>query len=263
MNYAFIKKLNKKELEKLCSELVIKSDSDSIELLRYVKERLRSIEQINKGLVNFSSDRIPYYDKENEERCYQLLDGLFVFDFPFLKRTFYHPVANRARQIPLDKILLCSEKVNLVDEYGDLSLTDLERFFESSFNIYYHEGTYNILNYIKNYVYRVLSEDTGYGINDLFFQYEEKVLAATDRLNEITEFLRDTKAGTNLCLSFGNRGLNTISTGTVSFAQKTLIEAVAFGTSLEQLEQGDFEDCKRLLFLPRKSSNTRRFCGKD
>ena len=33
--------------------------------------------------------------------------------------------------------------------------------------------------------------------------------------------------------------------------QQTFIEAVAFGTDLEKLEVGNYEDCKRLLYLPK------------
>lgn len=37
--------------------------------------------------------------------------------------------------------------------------------------------------------------------------------------------------------------------------QNTMVEAFAFGTDLAKLEDNNYEDCKRLLYLPRNVKN--------
>ena len=40
---------------------------------------------------------------------------------------------------------------------------------------------------------------------------------------------------------------------TITFAQERLVEAIAFGTTLEKLTQKNYEDAKQLIYVPKNS----------
>lgn len=128
-----------------------------------------------------------------------------------------------------------------------MTLSMLTEFYRAPKHVYDYEATYNTLNYIRDRFYSV-------GQDSLFNDYSEKKKICELRLGDISRYFLDIKRGTKLKLSIGDTGLVRSANGTYSHIhpyQQTFIEAVAFGTDLEKLEAGNYEDCKRLLYLPK------------
>ena len=64
------------------------------------------------------------------------------------------------------------------------------------------------------------------------------------------------KLSSQLKISTGNVGISATRNrndmkDSLSLYQRRFVDAVSFGTSCEKLENKNYEDCKRLLFIPR------------
>ena len=69
------------------------------------------------------------------------------------------------------------------------------------------------------------------------------------------KYILDIKNGTKLQLSIGNRSLSNIvryPNAPLNHNKLNVINAVSFGITMEDLENKNYDACKRLLFLPRK-----------
>ena len=67
-------------------------------------------------------------------------------------------------------------------------------------------------------------------------------------------YLCEIRNGTNLRLCIANAGLSKTANKTgeqFNVQQSLFIDALAFGTTLEKIENGDYEDYKKLLYLPK------------
>ena len=235
----YVYELSKRQLKDLYNELCDQSEDSP--LFQSVEERLDYIKKIDSGVVDYSSDRTVEHSNADEKRWKDFMMKFGVSDFPFLAASTYR-ASNRIGVFMLDG--------ELFFPYG-LSLAQLREFYDNEKCIYDYEGTYNALNYIRDRFYSV-------GSDSLFQDLDEKRRICELKLGDISRYVLEIKNGTKLKLSVGDVGLIRSAHGTYRDLhpyQRTFIDAVAFGSDLEKLKEDNFEDCKRLLFLPRSVRN--------
>lgn len=258
-------------------------------LLCEIKEKQEIVCEIDKKLVDekfsdFSSSYIPYYKKENEEACFEILSDIELNDLYFFVESFYES-GNNYRRIdyfeinnknPLTdmakiydtaafylrnilgmtrtKNIFSSERI--IDNYEVIfPLSKLIEFFKISDYAYGYEKTYNNFNYIVNYIYQCLDVNPNATYNDVFKDFYDKQILVRDNFAEISSYLYSIRGDGDLKLSVSNAGLKRNKDKVASqltFRQQRLIEAIAFGTTLEKLKMGNYEDSKRLIYLPTK-----------
>lgn len=231
--------LSRKKLEDLYSELLA-SGSDT-ELIEYVGNRLARINEINRDFRNYSSSRVIEHSLADEKRCLDMFKDFYVSQFPFLADST-HSRVNRIGVFMIDRKIVYPD---------NMTLAELDEFFYDDLNVYNYEGAYNTLNFIKNRFYAV-------GSDSVFLDYAAKKAICRLNLGDIAKYILDIKSGTKLKLSIGEVGLvRTMNSGYKSSRpyQNTMVEAFAFGTDLAKLEDNNYEDCKRLLYLPRNVKN--------
>ena len=231
--------LSRKKLEDLYSELLI--SGKDLELIKYVSNRIARIDEINCDFESYSSSRMIEHSLEDEKRCLDIFKDFYVFEFPFLVESIHNRV-NRMGIFMYDNEVV----------YPDyMTLAQLDILFKDDNTVYNYEGAYNTLNFIKNRFYAV-------GCNPIFQDYDEKKAMCRLKLGDIAKYILDIKSGTKLKLSIGERDLiRVMNNGYKSHrqAQDIMVDAFAFSTDLEKLELGNYEDCKRLLYLPRNIRN--------
>lgn len=231
--------LSRKKLEDLYNELV--NDGKDIELIEYVADRLNYINSVNSDFKGYSSSRVVEHSQDDENRCREMFYEFCVGDFSFLLMSIYSN-ANKRKVFTYDGELF---------DPSWLTLVQLEEFFSDKKNIDNYEATYNMLNFIKSRIYSV-------GSGSIFQDFDKKRDICKLRFGDITKYICEIKNGTKLKLSTGERGLVDAINGNFkesSFTHKAMIDGYAFSTSLEKLESGNYEDCKRLLYLPRNVRN--------
>lgn len=229
--------LTRSKLERLFVEW--STTGENPELLKYVGERLQYIDKVNHDFVSHSSDRTVEHTDEDEVRWNEFMKAFNVSDFSFLADSTYRS-GNRIGVFMIDG--------ELFFPYG-MTLDKLTEFYREPKHVYDYESTYNTLNYIRDRFFTV-------GQESLFKDYEEKKKICELKLGDISSYFLDIKRGTKLKLSIGDTGLTRSANGTYAQIhpyQQTFINAVAFGTDLEKLENGNYDDCKRLLYLPKST----------
>lgn len=231
--------LSRPKLERLYAEKLASGEQG--ELVEYMGQRLARIYEVNQDFKTYSSSRIIEHSKDDEKRWNDFMKKVKVSDFPFLADSTYRS-GNR-----IGVFLIGGE---LFFPYG-MTFDELTKFYSDPKHIYDYESTYNTLHYIRDRFYTV-------GEEGLFRDYDEKKKVCEVKLGDISRYFLDIKSGTKLKLSIGDTGLVRSANGTYSRIhpyQQTFIDAIAFGTDLEKLENGNYEDCKRLLYLPRSVRN--------
>lgn len=248
MDFKFLNTLSLSELENL-KECLLSGKESANALLEELEKIITYKKGLNLGLINYSSDRIPYYKKENEEQCLGLLSEIELKDLQFFASSLNARVVNRHP--------FFTEKFHFVLD-DNVSLNVFEDIFKKPYTIYSHEGVYNTYNYIKNYIYYLLLNNSNITKEDIFNEIDYKYFLASKKISDIASYLYELKQQTeNSALSIGNKGLGAATKRMecdrpLSQYQQNIVGAVAFGTTAEKLEAGNYEDCKRLLFVPRK-----------
>lgn len=134
----------------------------------------------------------------------------------------------------------------------------LEEFFKDPDTIKLFPGALNTYNYIKAHLYEVVDGNSSSPIairDSLFEEYESKVKIVTENFHTIASellFVRESIPKEKMPrLSISNDLLKSYVRNqeyNVSRKQQLLINAIAFGTSLESLDNQDYSDSKRLIF---------------
>lgn len=137
-------------------------------------------------------------------------------------------------------------------------LSYLDEIFKDNDNCMNYLGAYTLFSYVKNHLKIALQSDEDKSDDELIYQdYQKKIEIVTENLIPIANellFLRDSIPGSRIAvnnaalLKTANKKVGT----PITFCQQNLIEAIAFGTSLEKLESKNYEDAKQLVFLPLK-----------
>ncbi len=114
-----------------------------------------------------------------------------------------------------------------------------------------YEAVYNNLNFIENAIYRriAVSRLLFTDVDLLMKTQPEKEEVVEDRLEDVVRYLSgimDAVPGAACSVNDGR--LNEVCSG-----QKALIEAVAFGCTMEELQKGDYQGAKKLIYVPREA----------
>jgi len=272
MEYKFLKYLNESELNQL--ETILLEESLREELLNQV-QRIRNKISTQNG-YNFSSSYIPNYDKELDEKLIEILKQLNINDIPSFFVSFKNPGNTKSRhqgftekvyskmenKIDKETYLKLNDLISHAYSYylyghkpktGIVSLEEVNTLFENQYIQETFEGPYNMYNYIKNYLYYLLKHEIEVTEKEVFSDIEDKRKIITIQFKDISSYLYEIRNGTNLRLCISNaglsKGINKIG-DRFTDDQQVFIDALAFGTTLEKLEDRNYEDYKKLLYLP-------------
>jgi len=247
MDFKFLNTLSLTDLENLKESLLL-GNEDKIEVLKEIEKIILYKKDVNLGIINYSSDRMTYYKKENADQCIELLSEIELNDLDFFANSLNARVVNR-HPFFIERFGITSSNV---------TLNTFEDIFKYPNNIYSHEGVYNTYNYIKDYIYYLLMNNPNVTKEDIFSKFKDKYNLVAKKIPEIASYLYTLKQQTdNSVLSIGNKGLGTAtkrieSERPLTEYQQNIVGAVEFGTTIEKLEDSNYDDCKRLLFTPRK-----------
>jgi len=248
-----LNKCSKIELENMKKIIV------DVDLLNMIDDELYNREKKIYSLNQYSSDRLPDYREEYNVLCNQILLEYNVFDFEFLSFDGFFGVRNNKFGDFSQPI--CGFTDTVFDKKWRCNLGYLALIFNSENLKINYEGSYNTLNYIINFLYKEIYNCDGNisCINDLFSDIFLRKEAVQDNFTKIVDELweiRNNILGSRL--SIGNQGLskNRYKFGKrISRSQKMLIDALAYGCSLKELNEGNYEGAKRLVYVPRDKIN--------
>lgn len=249
MEINFLDNLSLSELEGLRNYLNTEEESVK-KMLEEIDRKIIFKKNIELGLMDFSSDRMPNYRYENEGRCLELLNEIKLSELSFLEAAMTRDAkgVNTMSFLPISRIDKDLKRENC-------TLMSLDTFFKNDDYIDCHEGVYNTFNYIKNYIYYLLMNNSSLDRDAVFADYDEKYIMVCEQIADIASYLYEMrKSSEKLKLSIGNAGLHSTTkrkdiSKPLSCFQRRFVDAIAFGTSYEKLEKRDYEDCKRLLFV--------------
>lgn len=222
------------------------------------------------SIFNFYSSRMPYYNFDLEKKCNNMLKQIGINELFFFKKSLNDKWNNKGGKLQIynSTLLEIEEKYHIDKNYLTSSINGiffnnkyndmipLEIFnevFDTPFYAEYYENIYNTFNYIKNSIYRNLTEDKGSNISkdSLLRDYVQKQSIAYNDLKYIADYLNSINHDGILRSSVSDELLkNCSSINSNSMSKSVLAEAIAFGTTLEKLESKNYEDSKRLLYLP-------------
>lgn len=264
MNYKFLNSLDDKELNQLKEMLSDESFKDNF--LKEIEDVIdsRNVKSNIQGI--WDVEDIPYYDESLEDKCFSILDNLTVNKFFFFLRTFVEKGNNG------NKLTSCSGDAKYMAECFNISVNDVltlfynsrfcgdqltlanfEKFFDEETVRKNYSNSFNVYNYIKSYIYQSLRENYESTSESIFSDYGLKQLIVERDLQKVAAYLCKVRGNDGLRCSIANAGLSRTAkkvSGEITFNQKRLIEAVAFGTTLEKLNAGNYEDSKKLIYLP-------------
>ena len=212
------------------------------QFLEQINERIISRQEKSKVITQeFRSDRLPYYDIEKKQVVGKAIKNLNIIPFLSLFTNSLTSGNNKVHGLNINRI------------YRTGKLQDMEAFFTSKETRENYEGLYNTFQYIKNYIYYCAKEKDEICEEDVFKEKQKKKGIVTANLLNIATYLEEIKEGTKLRLSIGDGSLTVSSrekTVPLTEKQEILVDALTFGMPLEKLQKGNYEDAKRLLFLP-------------
>lgn len=241
------------EIDKVLSQLssqelkefkeMIENLQERDQLLQNISGKITRREEKSKMIQEFRSGRLPYFDREKKKVVDQTMKKVKLIPFISLFSNSLTSGNNKIHDLSIRRY------------YSTGKLEDMEAFFTKTENRENYEGLYNTFQYIKNYIYYCAQDKEEVTEKDIFKDEQEKRGIVTANLVNIATYLEEIREGTKLRLSVGNASL-TVSTRekTVPLTkrQEDLVEALAFGMPLEKLQKGNYEDAKRLLYLPRQ-----------
>lgn len=148
------------------------------------------------------------------------------------------------------------ERKEIKDELEKLRyFSYLDNFFKNEEMIKKYEGVFNTYMYIREYIFSKLSTSQTFSKDNLFDDFDEKTQIVIDNFKDICSYLLSVRESINgLRLSFGNIKIAYNSRKDdkeFTDYQKLFINGLAFGTTLEKLENGDYTDLSRIIYLPK------------
>lgn len=135
-------------------------------------------------------------------------------------------------------------------------LAYLDEIFKNLDNVLNYQGSYIVYLYVKSVLKEFLKEDTPQTDKELVYKdYNQKLDLVLTDLSTVASYLLGIREQIpNSRLALCNSGLSKVArkvSGTsISVVQNTFASGIAFGTTLEKLENGNYEDAKRLIFIP-------------
>ena len=269
MEYKFLEELTYKELKEL--ESVLLEENKRKEFMEEIKNRKIEIARI---IPVFNSDSVPNYDSRLENKCSKVLENILVNELPFflgsmrsprntMFSNFYDIEEHYESQAKVndDLRLLLQISSHLYFYYRNnilpsetLRLKKVDDIFKNNPTLQGELiGPYNMLNYIKDYIYSLLKQNPNIDREDVFKDYSEKKELVNLRLRDISSYLLEIRNGTNLKLCICNLSLikNAEKVSKYNTADQDLfIDTLAFGTTLEKIKNRNYEDYQKLFYLP-------------
>ena len=132
----------------------------------------------------------------------------------------------------------------------------LDEFFQNQEYVYKCEGSYNSIMYMKEFIYQMLSKDSNFSFENLFDEKEDKQKLVLEYFQDICKYLYNLRESVpNSRLSAFNNKISYAAKNEYKILKKhqqQFVDMLAFGTTLEKLENKDYEDFNRLLYVPNR-----------
>ena len=271
MEYKFLEELTYKELKEL--ESVLLEENKRKEFMEEIKNRKIEIARI---IPIFNSDSVPNYDSRLENKCSKVLENILVNELPFFLGSMHSPRNTMFSNFyNIEKYYESQAKVNddlrlllqissslyfyyrnkeIILPSETLRLKKVDDIFKNNPTLQGELiGPYNMLNYIKDYIYSLLKQNPNIDREDVFKDYSEKKELVNLRLRDISSYLLEIRNGTNLKLCIYNHSLSRNAEKVSKYNtthQDLFIDTLAFGTTLEKIENRNYEDYQKLFYLP-------------
>lgn len=284
-NYPFIDKLTTDELMQLQQMVILNPDfiseriserNDKVNMLYSstssypVKEVITSTDEVNyktlEVLSNIKISELDFLEASFTEVGNNKIRFHIPFDFILYNEEGYsiaknYGIHDRMSYYNLQKntkdSFMNTDKVKDILEKS-ACVSYLEEFFKNPDTIKALPGALNTYNYIKKYLFEVVDGNNSDSIeiyNNILKEQDSKVKLVTENFQAIANellFARESiSSKKSPRLSVSNQGLKYYAQNPCnnpSGKQKLLINAIAFGTSLEDLENQDYSNAKRLIF---------------
>lgn len=136
------------------------------------------------------------------------------------------------------------------------TLAYLDQLFKNSDNAVWYQGAYVVYHYVKSYLKEVLKEELPQTDNELIYKdFNQKLEIVLANLPDIATYLLDVReqipnSRSALCNQILLRTARKKNISKVSPNQNIFAKGIAFGTTLDKLQAGNYEDAKSLIFLP-------------
>lgn len=225
----------------------------------------------------------------NNDRLQKYLESTSITNFVFLFRSLnYMAGNNQLGSLSLHQLLLLDEEVkNIALKYNVTSenifwkifynnrnhpflenakvkeamtkvtrLAFLDEIFKNIDNILNYQGAYTVYQYVKRYLKESLKEGIPQSDQELVYKdYNEKLEIILANLSNVASYFLDIRNQIpNSRLALCNHSLFKMSrklAGTnITFEQNVFASGIAFGTTLEKLKDGNYEDAEKLIFIP-------------
>lgn len=138
-------------------------------------------------------------------------------------------------------------------------LAYLDEMFKNIDNVLNYQGTYTVYSYVKRVLKEALRDEISQSDKEIIYKdYNQKLDLVLDNLSGIASYLLNIREQIpNSRLALCNSGLSKVArkepeTG-ITFNQNIFASGIALGTTLEKLEAGNYEDAKRLIFIPHQN----------
>ena len=236
--------LNQEEIKERVTKYLYSTDISDISFLDYNMRIEKSFN--NKGCIHntqllFFDEEMKYliqsYGINNERELFYTM-----IDYQFKKKG--HPIMQD------EKFIMAWNKAN--------TLGHLDKIFQSEQNRLDYQGTYAAFQYVKKHIWERLSITTEEKEDELVWKnFDKKKILVTENLAPIADYVLIHRNQIPKARIFiNNGGLSRMAqkkTGRPpTYVQERFIDAIAFGTTLEKLQQQNYEDSKQLIYLPKK-----------
>lgn len=134
----------------------------------------------------------------------------------------------------------------------------LDEVFSDEDNQRNYKGAYTTYKYIINHLENVLTEENSNSDSEIVYKdYSKKIVLIKENIytiaNELFKLKRETKNGRLAVHDLSLESLTSVKgRNCFTYNQKLLIKCLAFGTTLEKLEDGNYEDAKQLIYSAHK-----------
>ena len=216
------------------------------------------------SILNYTSNRLPNYQEQYRNLCNMLLMEQTILDYKFLLQEGFNAAGNNISG-DFSFVLHALHNTNYKYYYKWYhNLGYISLLFQDDKLKREYEGTYNTLNYLINAIYKEIDFYDGRipSKERIFTDITLRREAIEDNFLKIVEYLwQIRKSIPNSRLSVGNHGLtkNRNKSGdSFSITQQLFIDALAYGCTLNELEDNNFEGAKRLIYVPYNKINKER-----
>jgi len=135
-------------------------------------------------------------------------------------------------------------------------LAYLDDIFKNIDNILDYQGAYTVYQYVKRYLMEVLKDEMPQADHELVYKdYNQKLEFVLANLSNIASYLLHIReqipdSRLAICNQSLSRTAKKLAGTNISYNQTVFAKGIAFGTTLEKLTDGNYEEAEQLIFLP-------------